>query len=179
MRTFTMPTGLAAAGEMTLTSTFGRKQQELSLARCSSAAAHLVNVQVEDQDAVNIPSLQKHLRRSFPLNGGVVRSDVNCDTHVNIVCEARPSNQVAPEVSCSGAMRSEVCPVHLHRLACSTRSGLCFPMTHTCAVYARSLRMQKPEPCPGNAWCVPPAALHARPRSRANSAVSSVPGRSQ
>ena len=35
--------------------------------------------------------------------------------------------------------------------------------------------MQNPEPWPGNAWCVPPAVLQARPRSSASSAVSSVP----
>ena len=39
--------------------------------------------------------------------------------------------------------------------------------------------MQKPEPWPGNAWCVPPAVLQARPRSSASSAVSSVPANSR
>lgn len=45
----------------------------------------------------------------------------------------------------------------------------------TAAVTARSLSMQKPEPVSGNAWCVPPAVLHARPWRSASRAVSSVP----
>jgi hypothetical protein len=45
------------------------------------------------------------------------------------------------------------------------------------AVTARSLMMQKPDPLPGAAWCVPPAVLTASsPVASASRAVSSVPG---
>ena len=43
------------------------------------------------------------------------------------------------------------------------------------AVTARSLIRQNPEPRSGKAWCVPPAVLQAKPRSRATSAASNVP----
>src|SRR5678815_5375651 len=40
---------------------------------------------------------------------------------------------------------------------------------------AVSLKTQKPSPCDGNAWCVPPARFMAIPCSVANVAASSVP----
>ena len=67
---------------------------------------------------------------------------------------------------------------------CTSRSKISTRPTRpsprrTAAVTARSLRMQKPEPASGNAWCVPPAVLHARPCISASRAVSSVPEQPQ